>query len=290
MSLNQINHNAVSGRPSLGAPVVPILVAPRPGLESLKRSQSVRTSGIGAGRKSSWPAGSNGLAKRSFTPAGMIDIAEDKENAGQAEFDESNSQVELYAPPTQPSSRRTSAMRSSYAPSTAESDSGSVVTTTAPNRSQPNSAGGDSFISFSDAGENNDESRRVSSSNTDLSASRRESGIDHDDDTISMTDSAVASLIANRVRERIEAGELDDLSEEEEDIAPLDPDLVLLHSAPQGVHVVDYAEKHGMMGRGMSTPADSGLGSDLPTAALGSEFGGYFPLDPNRESVGVGAE
>ncbi|KAF2158064.1 hypothetical protein K461DRAFT_290318 [Myriangium duriaei CBS 260.36] len=307
MSLSQIHHNAVSGRPSLGGAMgPPAMSGARPGLDALKRSQSVRSPALAQPRKSSWSVGGLGNTKRGFTPVGMLDIAEDKENASSryedSVRDAEEEQSELSV------SRRTSTARSSYAPSaTAESDAGSVITTTAPGR---NSGGADSFISFSDAGE----SRRSSSSDRTVDAetesyvstSRRESAAltDRDDDTISMSDSAVASLIAGKVRERIEAGELDDLSDVEEvevevessvagtvDDNGLAPEegQVVLHG--QGVHAVDYAVKDDGheakmgMGRGMITPADSGLGSDLPTAALGSEFGGYFPERRTIEGV-----
>ncbi|KAF4552488.1 Hypothetical protein D9617_10g074700 [Elsinoe fawcettii] len=277
MSLSQISHNAGGGsaRQSLVGP--PVVSAPRQGLESLKRSQSVRTSGLGVGRKSSWSAGGAGIAKRGFTPLGLSVIG-DEEGDKENDFEASEMDTE---------SRRTSVSRGqSYAPS----ETGSVVT------GDDKSRYSESFVEFSDAG-----SRRTSGQTVTESELSRTETID---DGRKSVDSAMASLIAAEVRERIADGELDDDARTETDIgvvsnvgivdddgvaeaaivlaSPVDGEAVEEQLVLQtGVDSMDFADKEKdshHVGHGFTTPADSGLGSDLPTAALGrDEFGGYFP-------------
>ncbi|KAG8623358.1 hypothetical protein KVT40_008334 [Elsinoe batatas] len=283
MSLSQISHNAGGGSARQSLVGLPVVSAPRQGLESLKRSQSVRTSGLGVGRKSSWSAGGAGIAKRGFTPLGLSVIG-DEEGDKENEFEDAES-------------RRTSASReSSYTPT----ETGSVIT------GDDRSRYSESFVEFSDAG-----SRRTSGQTvTDSEVSRAETF----DDGRKSVDSAMASLIAQEVRERIADGELDDDARTETDLGVVsnvgtinddgEAEAAIVIATPveedaedrqlvlqTGTASVDFApgkgkEKQDDRG-GFATPADSGLGSDLPTAALGSEFGGYFP---RAEVGGVGAE
>ncbi|PNS20580.1 hypothetical protein CAC42_307 [Sphaceloma murrayae] len=289
VSLSQISHNAGSARQSLVGP--PVVSAPRGGLESLKRSQSVRTSGLGVGRKSSWSAGGAGINKRGFTPLGLSVIGDedaDKENDG--DFEPSEMDIE---------SRRTSDSRGL---SFGGSETGSVVT-----GDDARSRYSESFVEFSDAGS----SRRTSGQTvTESEVSRAETA----DEPRKSIDSAMASMVAQQVRDRIADGELDDDARTETDIGvvsnvgTVDDDgdaeaaaIVLASPADEtvaeeyltlqtpGINTMDFAGKDDKEDHhhrhGFATPADSGLGSDLPTAALGGDdFAGYFPSN-RQESI-----
>ncbi|PSK56910.1 hypothetical protein B9Z65_6534 [Elsinoe australis] len=281
MSLSQISHNAGGGsaRQSLVGP--PVISAPQGRLESLKRSQSVRTSGLDVPRKSSWSAGGAGINKRGFTPLGLSVIGDeeaDKENEAE-NFSEMDTE-----------SRRTSVSRDqSYA-----SETGSVVT-----GDDDRSRYSESFVEFSDAG-----SRRTSGQTvTEGELSRVQTA---EGERRSM-DSAMASMVAQQVRDRLADGELDDDARTETDLGVVsavgtvdddgDAEAAIVLASPMeekaeekqlvvqtpGVTSMDWASKDGKdehdHRHDFATPADSGLGSDLPTAALGrDEFGGYFPL------------
>jgi len=286
MSLSQINPNAAPSSPSARQSLVNVnslIAAPRTTVfDSLKRSQSVRSSGLLLNpRKSSWNAG----LKPAFNPMTKISDYPDRDKENDSPFPEDDEELSTPKQILKPSTK-------------------SVDHIWSFDDDESKSQYSDTYVDFSEfsssCGSHNGRRHSIIS----CTAAGTE---------LSMTESGVASLIAGAIRDKlsrtIDTSDDDDHFDDASSVADSrvvgrestvgtigdennsrinSKALVTLSQndlkldTTGGVHYIDYATQHHLsmldgVGKGYITPGDSGIGSDLPTADLEVLRGGFFP-------------
>ena len=278
MSLGQISRNVPNGGHNTST--TPSLIG-RPGI--LKRSHSVKTNNS-APRKSSWNTISSG---RNFSPITPMEEV-DKENIDDtlSEISEENA--------SRPGSRgtygtydRDDDRRTSVSYTNTESGmtygTGSYADGITPGLSEDGTYGTGSYMTGSEL----DRRTSLGSNLASMIAGAVREQIGEEDEGMSETETNLEPPRAGSVVANIHDGEEidDDDAEfvEAEEAAPIQPNegkelqLVTGFQQPQthdfAFSAADAKHPHGVY----APPSDSGLGTDLPTAALeDGEHGGYF--------------